>query len=316
MFCLATGCTTQPPRPDGGIMPVTAEGQPGWLMHDGTILLSGGKRFRPSNSADLMAEARIREQQGDNGGNDGADFMNALSGNPGLYYGASRSAALQGDIQKANAFRTLGDMTAWSGQQQHERKVAREGKTQINIINPSVPAPPTSSDPAKSANWVEAGPATGLPSSVEEDPHQILLIGGFTDLNMNGKHDPNESMLTLANGGLFYRNQVIMLLANSAQYGGRRITITIAHQNGYAIRRFSDVISNTPSQFSDQTSQNTPFWMSVASLPLILLKAAVEESSGQAIGGVRPFKFLFCLDDCSAPPESMDIYVDFDRDAP
>jgi hypothetical protein len=42
-----------------------------------------------------------------------ADAADRSVGNPALralYYGAARSAAAEGDMQKANAFRTLGDM--------------------------------------------------------------------------------------------------------------------------------------------------------------------------------------------------------------
>jgi len=41
---------------------------------------------------------------------------NSLATNPGLFYGAARSAAADGNYQKANAFQTLGDIYNYGNQ--------------------------------------------------------------------------------------------------------------------------------------------------------------------------------------------------------
>ena len=108
-----------------------------------------------------------------------ATLMNDLSSNPGLYYGASRSAAAEGDFAKANAFKTLGDMYSWSGQQRHEVEVAREGRSQININN--APQPSRFSAPFSPPHVVQHAngkyqPEEGWKWAKPSDPNDFSVI--------------------------------------------------------------------------------------------------------------------------------------------
>lgn len=63
-----------------------------------------------------------------------SDGMNELSSNPAFYDAAARSAAMEGNYQKANAFQTIGDMHRWN--------YMKQTPPQQIIINNGSGAPP------------------------------------------------------------------------------------------------------------------------------------------------------------------------------
>lgn len=137
-----------------------------------------------------------------------ATMMNELSSNPAIYYGAARSSAADGDFAKANAYSTLGDMYAWSGQRSHEVQVAREGRSQVNVnVNHggsghSQQQPPNtvrSSDgrlsPAPGYKWVTDAPRDFRTIPVPPVPHvvrKVFSCNYWRDFNANGITEMDE----------------------------------------------------------------------------------------------------------------------------